>query len=357
MKRLSPRSIVLFTVFAIATAVLLAVRPGASGRTLDPERPRVRLIATGGSISARPDGTRLTADALVGRVPELHDYVRPEWEQFSNVASSAMSLEQWVRLARRINQLFERDAELHGIVITAGTDTLEELAYFLHLAVHSERPVVLAGAMRTPDSVDFDGPANLLAAFRTAAHDDALHKGVLVVMNGEINSAREVVKTDAQRLDAFQSPQYGALGAVDAERVRFTRAPSRRHTTESEFDLSSMTALPRVDILLFYQDANPDLVRSAIDLGAQGLVLAVAGADTTAGSLGPGLIEAARRGIPLVLSTRTGGGRISHLGGGPGPGDFIAADDLPPLKARILLALALTRRATPATIRRMFEEY
>lgn len=351
-------SLRLIVPLAVATLALLAVvTRGLSGSPLDPGPPRVRLIATGGTISARPDGSRLTAAELVASVPGLRGYAHPEWEQFSNLASSALSLTQWLQLARRINAVFEHDAALRGVVVTSGTDTLEELAYFLHLTVRSRRPVVLVGAMRTPGSPGYDGPANLLAAFRTAADEDARGKGALVVMDGRIHSARDVIKVDAQRLDAFESPQHGALGAVDAGGVRFTRSPLGRHTSRSEFDVAALATLPRVDILLFYQGATPDLIESAIDLGAQGLVLAVAGADTTAGSFGPGLAAAARRHVPVVLSTRTRSGRIAEPPGRAASADFIAAEDLPPLKARVLLALALTRHPTHDELQRMFREY
>lgn len=356
MRRFSQK-LLLLPLAVVVLVSLATVNQGSPASVGDPERPRVRLIATGGTISARTDGSRLTAAELVGSVPELHDYVRPEWEQFSNVASTALTLEQWVQLAHRINRLFEHDADLQGIVVATGTDTLEELGYFLHLTVESPRPVVLVGAMRTPGAADADGGPNLLSAFRTAADERARGKGVLVVMNGTIHSARDVVKTDAQRLDAFESRQHGALGVVDTQHVRFNRAPSRRHTTQSEFDVDGVATLPRVDILLFYQGATPDLIESAIDLGARGVVLAVAGADTTAGSLGPGMAAAARRHVPVVLSTRTRGGRIRPPVGDAEPAKFIAADDLPPLKARILLALALTRNPTEDGIRRMFREY
>ena len=338
-------------------SVLTGVSHGLSTRAPERELPRVRLVATGGTIATRPGGTRLSAEELLQNVPDLRRYVRPEWEQFSNVASTALALDQWVRLARRINDVLADDSALQGIVITTGTDTLEELAFFLHLTVRSPRPVVLTGSMRTPGTPGYDGPANLLSAFRTAADPKALDKGVLVVMNDDINSAREVAKTDAQRLDAFESRQRGPLGAVDPDRVLFVHGPLKRHTTRSEFDVSTIADLPRVDLLLFYQGATPDLVRAAIDLGARGLVIAVAGADTSAGTMAEGLAYAARRRVPVVLSTRTGAGRIASPIGDLTTAEYVAGEDLPPLKARILLALALTRTHSSSEIQRIFREY
>ena len=354
------RPLLRLVVLCLTSAGLLLAGPyhGLSSRSLETaETPRVRLIATGGTIATRSGGSRLTAQELVESVPGLHRYVRAEWEQFSNVPSTALAVEQWLQLARRLNELLADDTSLAGIVVATGTDTLEELAYFLHLTVRTERPVVLVGSMRTAGAPGYDGPSNLLSAFRTAADEDSAGKGVLVVMNDEINSARDVAKTDAQRLDTFQSRHYGVLGVVDPDRVLFYRQPVKRHTLRSEFDVRSVSELPRVDIVLFYQGATPDLVRAAIDFGAKGLVLAVAGADTTAGSLGTGLTYASRQRVPVVLSTRTGEGRIASPGGDAAFPEYVAGEDLSPLKARILLALALTRTRAQAEIQRMFREY
>jgi L-asparaginase len=355
MPRVMPRPFVLLA--AAIGVVLTGVSHGLSTRGLETELPRVRLIATGGTIATRTGGARLSAEELVQSVPDLRRYVRPEWEQFSNIASTALALDQWVRLARRIDDVLASESALRGIVVTTGTDTLEELAYFLHLTVRSPRPVVLTGSMRTPGAAGYDGQANLLSAFRTASDPKVQDKGVLVVMNDEINSARDVAKTDAQRLDAFQSRQHGALGIVDADRVLFFRDPLKRHTVRSEFDLHNIGDLPRVDILLFFQGATPDLVRASVDLGARGVVLAVAGADTTAGTLAEGLTYAAKHRVPVVLSTRTGRGRIASPTGDGAFAQYIAGEDLPPLKARILLALALTRTHSASEIQRIFREY
>ena len=353
-------SVLRLVVFYLTATGLLATGSyqRLSSRSLDTaDAPRVRLIATGGTIAARPGGSRLTAQELVESVPGLPRYVRAEWEQFSNVPSTALAVDQWLQLARRLNELFAGDRSLAGIVVATGTDTLEELAYFLNLTVRTSRPVVVVGSMRMAGAPGSDGPANLLSAFRTAADESSADKGVLVVMNDEINSARDVVKTDAQRLDTFQSRHYGVLGVVDPDRVVFNRQPVKRHTVRSEFDVRDVSELPRVDIVLFYQGATPDLVRAAIDFGAKGLVIAVAGADTTAGSLGTGLTYAARQRVPVVLSTRTGEGRIASPSGDAVLLDYIAGEDLSPLKARILLTLALTRTRAPTEIQRMFREY
>ena len=334
--------------------------------------PRVRLVATGGTISNRTGG-RLTAADLVGAMPGVEQYARPEYEQFTNVASSQLTLDNWLGLAKRINELFVTDAELAGIVVTSGTDTLEETAYFLNLAVRSDKPVVVVGSMRNPSTLGYEGAANLLEGFRVAASPDARGKGVLVVLNDEINAAREVTKTDALRLSTFQSRPYGVLGVVDADRVVFYRAPVKRHTAKSEFDLSSVTKLPRVDVILVYQDADGDLIQAAVDRGAKGIVVATAGAGATSGTQRDGEVYAVKKGAIVVTTTRTGSGRIAppRRGGNTAPPDergtnaltpdeqrrFIAGEDLLPVKARVLLMLALTKTSDPAEIQRIFSEY
>jgi L-asparaginase len=332
--------------------------------------PKVRLIATGGTISNRAGG-RLTAEELVRLIPDLDQYVQAESEQFSNLPSSALTLDDWLRLARRINQCFRDDPGLAGLVVTSGTDTLEELAYFLHLTVRSDRPVVVVGSMRNPSTLGYEGAANLRDAFRVAAEPASRGKGVLVVLNDEINSAREVTKTDALRLHTFQTRGYGVLGVVDPDRVVYYRDVVKRHTIASEFDVARIDRLPRVDVLLTYQGAPGDLIRAAVDRGAKGIVLATAGAGATSGTQAEGVDYALEKGVIVVTATRTGSGRIAPRGTGPGGrggaavsaeerrllARRVAAEDLAPLKARVLLMLALAVTDDPAEIQRMFREY
>jgi L-asparaginase len=353
----------LLVVVAAASRANAAQAPAA--RTAEP--PRVRLVATGGTISNRT-GERLTAEELVKAMPGVERYARPEYEQFANLASSQLTLDQWLGLARRINELFATDLDLGGIVVTSGTDTLEETAYFLNLTVRSPKPVVVVGSMRNPSTLGYEGAANLLEGFRVAASPEARGKGVLVVLNDEINAAREVTKTDALRLNTFQSRGYGVLGVVDADRVVFYRNPVKRHTTASEFDVASVTRLPRVDVVLAYQGADGDLINAAVDRGAQGIVMAGAGAGATSGTQREGEIYAVKKGVVVVTTTRTGSGRIAPQRGGTGRGEsaqltleeqrrFVAGEDLLPVKARVLLMLALTKTKDPAEIQRIFSEY
>jgi L-asparaginase len=344
----------------IATAAV-AQQPAAGaapGTTQTAPLPKVRLVATGGTISNRAGG-RLTADDLIKSIPGVERYARVDSEQFANTASSALTLAQWLELARRINSLFSSDSDLAGIVVTSGTDTLEETAYFLNLTVKTDKPVVVVGSMRNPSTLGYEGAANLLEGIRVAASRDAVGKGVLVVLNDEINAARDVTKTDALRLHTFQSRPYGILGVVDSDRVVFYRDVVKRHTKDAEFDVSAITELPRVDIVMVYQDAPGDIIKAIADQGAKGIVIASAGAGATSGTQGEGMRYAASKGIFVVTSTRTGSGRIAGRGGrgGTAPQMFIASEDLAPVKARILLMLALTKTKDGAEIQRMFLDY
>lgn len=336
--------------------------------------PKVRLIATGGTISNRTGG-RLTSGELIDSMRGIERYARAESEQFANTSSAALTLDQWLSLARRINTLFTEDPELAGIVVTSGTDTLEETAYFLNLTVRSDKPVVVVGSMRNPSTLGYEGAANLLEGFRVAAEPQSRGKGVLVVLNDEINAAREVTKTDALRLQTFQTRGYGVLGVVDNDRVVYYRDVVKRHTKASEFDVSTIQALPRVDVVMVYQGASGDVIKAMVDQGAKGIVIASAGAGATSGTQGEGIRYAIDKGVVVVTSTRAGGGRIaarSPRPAAPGGADAdsvpqdpqrptgrsrIAAEDLAPLKARVLLMLALATTQDDAEIQRMFVEY
>ena len=327
------------------------------------ELPRVRLITTGGTISNRP-GERLSPAELIASVPDLDEIVEPETEEFANVSSSSLTLVQWLDLSRRLNAVFAEDPDLAGVVLTSGTDTLEELAYFLHLTVRHEHPVVMVGSMRRPETLGYDGAANLHQAFRVAADPGSRGRGVLVVLNDEINSAREVTKTDAWHLQTFETRRYGALGVTARDRVVYYRRVERHHTTDSEFDVDQIQRLPRVDIVMAYQGASGDLVRAAVDRGADGIVIAGAGAGSTSGGQRDAIAYAYENGVLVVITTRTGSGRIAPR---KPTAEESAADtarrlrvwgeDLAPVKARVLLMLALTETEDVDEVQRMFGEY
>ncbi len=344
--------IVLLFVFGIGTTVT-AQTPPAPAAAQTAALPHVHLFATGGTISNKAGG-RLTVDELIQSIPNLDRRVRATGEQFANVASGAITMEMWLDLARRINAKFRADPGLAGIVVTSGTDTLEELAYFLHLTVRDARPCVVVGAMRNPSTLGYEGAANLEDALLVAADPASRGMGGLVVLNDEINSAREVTKTDSRLLSTFSSRDYGVLGTV-FDRVQYFRKPVRRHTAASEFDVDKIAALPRVDVILTYQGAPGDLIKAAVDNGAKGIVIAGAGAGATSGTQGQGITYATGKGAFVVTTTRAGSGGVGT--GGRGASLRIGGDDLQPVKARVLLMLALATTSNPAEVQRMFREY
>lgn len=350
------RSAVLLILLAVAP--LLPAR-AAQNTATQPQSgpaaglPRVHLFATGGTISNRAGG-RMTAEELVKAIPNLERRVQATSEQFLNVASSEVTLSQWLSLARRINEKFRDDAGLAGAVVTSGTDTLEELAYFLHLTVRDARPVVVVGAMRNPSTLGNEGLANLEDGFRVAADPAARGLGALVVLNDQINGARDVTKTDSKLLNTFSSGDYGVIGTV-LDRVQIVRKPVSRHSAASEFDVTKIEALPRVDVIWTYQEAPGDLIKAAADFGAKGIVIATAGAGATSGTQGQGISYAVEKGVFVATTTRAGGGSVGTIVNGGSR--RILADDLQPVKARILLMLALATTSDPVQIQRMFREY
>lgn len=355
------RVILPFILTATVALPLGAAQAPAQQATTAPTTPlpKVVLFATGGTISNKTGG-RLTVDELIKSVPDLDKRVRAEGTQFTNVASGQITMQNWLDLAKQINERLKKDAEIAGVVVTSGTDTLEELAYFLHLTVRDERPVVIVGSMRNPSTTGYEGVANLEDAFRVAADPASRGMGALVVLNDEINSAREATKTDSRLLSTFSSRDYGVLGSV-FDRVQYFRKPVRRHTAQSEFDVTRIEALPRVDVLLTYQGAPGDLIKAAVDNGAKGVVIAGAGVGAISGTQGEGTSYANSKGVVVVTTTRTGQGSAGTGGGGTGrggePNYRVGGDDLQPVKARILLMLALATTTDVSQIARMFREY
>ena len=330
--------------------------------------PRVRLIATGGSIAGvgphRLDyilypelGKHITIEESLARVPEVNDIARVQAENLISVGSTAVGPPEWLAMAGRINQIFREDTEATGVAMTHGTATLEETAYFLHLTVKSDKPMVITGAMRPPTALSTDADINLLDAVRIAASPHAGGMGVLTVLNNEIHSARDVVKTSTFRVQTFKPNDLGFLGYADSEgEVLFYRAPTRRHTTRSEFDVSGRDSLPRVDIVYAYAGADGMLIDAVRENGSDGLVVAGFGG----GTFPPVFIEAAARavkdGIPVVLASRSTTGRVIMTPQKRDAG-FIVSDNLLPQKARILLMLGLSVTKDREELQRMFRDY
>ena len=298
----------------------------------------------------------IPGDQLVKAVPEIERIARVKVEQVANINSLDMTLEIWLTLAKRINRIFAEEPKTAGVVITHGTSTLDETAYFLNLTVRHDRPVVLVGAMRPATAISADGPLNLLNAIRTAASVEARGMGVLVVMNDEISAARDVTKTSTLRLETFRSPDFGYLGYVDGDKISFYRAPVKRHTTRSEFDVSGRKELPAVEIIYSYAQAGTVLIRALLASGVKGIVIAGMGGGGLSSAQKAELETASAAGIIVVRSSRTGSGRVPPRDEYDALG-MIPADTLNPQKARILLMLALTKTTDLKEIRRIFEEY
>lgn len=356
------------------TAYSLARAVGFSAQGSPPvDLPLVWVLSTGGTIAGQGASSMslseyksgsLLGEELVKSVPEIRQYANVKVEQLFNVSSSDLTLANWTALAKRINGIFAEDPKVAGIVITHGTNTLEETAYFLNLTIRHDRPVVLVGAQRPATAISSDGPLNLLNAIRTASAPEARGKGVLIVMNDEINGARDVTKTSTYRVETFRAPELGFLGYVDADRVTFYRASTRRHTANSEFDVTAIQELPKVDILYSYVEPNNSLLEALIASGAKGIVFAGTGAGSLSTTQRATLkaLRSSTAGSKLVLvrSSRVGNGRVIELTANREEYDalgMIPADNLNPQKARILLMLALTKTTNVDEIKRMFAEY
>jgi L-asparaginase len=316
--------------------------------------PLVKVVATGGTIANTPSG-RLHAREVAEAIPELKQVARLDVEEVVRVGSHSMTIENWLKVARRINEIYATEKDVKGIVVTHGTNTLEETGYFLNLTVNSEKPVVLTAAQRRFTTLSSDSPKNFLQAVRVAADDQAVGKGVLIVTNDTINAAREVTKTISSRVETYSSKDIGVLGYVDDDQVTFYRAPLRKHTAASPFDIANLERLPRVDVIYTYVDADGILIQAAVERAkAEGLVIAGFASGSPTPAMEETINELAGKGVPIVLSQRAGMGRVKPSKTRP---RLIAADNLTPQKARILLILGLTKTKDPEELQQMFQEF
>ncbi len=327
-------------------------------------KPTVVIIGTGGTIAGTgtslTDTTQYTAgdvplEEITRALPELADYAEIETYQLCNIDSTEMNQTLWMALQQKIEAYLKR-GDVAGVVVTHGTDTMEETAYFLHLTVNSEKPVVLTGAMRPATARSADGPMNLIEAVRLAACPRARKKGVLVMMNDRIVSARFADKTNCGSVDTFKSYEMGVLGYVRDRQIQFYTQPVRRHTFQSELHVSGAAFLPRVDILYMHADSDGVFVKAAVDAGARGIVVAGLGNGNIPATAMIALRKAAAKGVLVVRGFRGDGGIVTtrHMDRMDG---VIAADNLSPQKARVLLMLALRKTKDPRYIQRFFEEY
>lgn len=332
-------------------------------------KPRVYVLATGGTIAGQGSSTTdlsnykpgsILGEQLVKAVPQIAEIADVRVEQIVNIPSHDLTVANWLTLATRIQRIIAGDPGVSGFVVTHGTNTLEETAYFLNLTIKSDKPVVLVGSMRPATAISADGPLNLLNAVKTAMSPAARGKGTLIVMNDEIGGARDTTKTNTLRVETFKSPELGLLGYVDEDNVAFYRASTKRHTSNSEFDVASLTQLPKVAVLYSYVDPEPAVIRAVVAAGAKGIVFAGSGNGALATAERDAIAEinkmpAASRPL-LVRSSRVGNGRVTATAQFDDL-NVIPADTLNPQKARILLMLALTRTTDAKEIRRIFAEY
>ncbi|MCA6609104.1 type II asparaginase [Bacillus safensis] len=324
----------------------------------------IKVLATGGTIAGSSDSDTDTTgyksgslgiDKVIASVPQLKDIANVTGEQVANVGSENVDNALLLKLAKRVNELL-KDDQVDGIVITHGTDTLEETAYFLHLVVKSDKPVVVVGSMRPASAISADGPLNLYHAVKIASAKEAKGKGVMVTLNDRIASARFVTKTNTTTTDAFKSLEQGYIGEVTGEVVSFYNEPTRKHTTESEFDVSKIKELPQVDILYGYQNDQKYMYDAAVKAGAKGIVVAAAGNGTMSTEAIKGATDAVKKDVVVVRSSRTGNGIVTREKTDD-EHHFVSSDSLNPQKARILLMLALTKTKDPGKVQRYYEQY
>ena len=350
---------------AVGASLLLA-GAGVRAEGAAPRLANVVILATGGTIAGTGASSTTTVgytaatvgvQSLIKAVPELAKVANVTGEQVFQIASENMSNEHWLTLAKRVNALLAQP-NVDGIVITHGTDTLEETAYFLDLVVKSKKPVVLVGAMRPSTALSADGPINLYNAVLLAASPDAVGKGVLVAMNDQIQAARDVTKTNTSTLDSFRTPELGMLGYIQGSKPYFYRQSTRKHTVDTEFDVSNLSSLPMVEIVYGYANVGPVAVDAFVAAGAKGIIHAGVGDGSLAAKVVPALKAARQKGTIIVRASRVGQGILARNGeANDDELDFVAADTLNPQKARILLMLALTRTTATRDIQRMFYTY
>ena len=330
-------------------------------------KPKIKVLGTGGTIAGAPTSSSeigykagvFSVHDLIKAVPPLKDLADVSGEQVANIPSQTMTHDVWLNLAKRVNEVLQGNS-IDGVVITHGTDTLEETAYFLSLVVKSDKPIVLVGSMRPPTAISPDGPANLYNAVALAASPEARGRGPLIVMDDEIHYAREAQKSNTTELGTFKSPNRGRAGVMNAGKIDFFSQNTTRHTTKTEFSVDGKTAadLPRVEIVYSYENLGPEVIDFLVKQGVKGIVLAGVGDGNSTEAALEALAAAAKKGVAVVRSTRTGSGLVTRnveinddkLG-------FIASMELSPQKARILLMLALMNTKDPAKLQQAFMQY
>lgn len=350
-----------FRAFAAAAALTAAAAIAHAQQAL----PNVVILATGGTIagagasaanSATYAAAKVPVDKLIAGLPEISKVANVRGEQVFQIASESFTNDNLMVLAKRVSAL-SKQADVDGIVITHGTDTLEETAYFLNLVVRTSKPIILVGSMRPGTALSADGALNLYDAVNVAASKDAAGKGVLVTMNDEIQSGRDVSKVVNIKTEAFKS-QWGPLGMIVEGKNYWFRAPVKRHTTQSEFNIDEITALPAVDIVYGYGNVPATAIDAFAKSGVKALVHAGTGNGSVADRIVPVLQKLRGDGVQIIRSSRVSDGFVIRNAEQPDDKyDWVAAHDLKPQKARILAMVALTKTNDPKQLQRIFWEY
>jgi L-asparaginase len=347
-----------------ATAAVVAIVLGV-GLVAQSGRPRIVILATGGTIAgAAATGTQsgytsgaVGIDTMIAGVPGITKLAEIKGEQISNVGSQDMSFDILLTLVKRINELTAK-GDVDGIVITHGTDTMEESAFFLNLTVKTDKPVVMVGSMRPSTAVSADGPLNLYNAVGVAADPQSKGRGVLVVMNDWIHAAHSLTKTSTTDVQTFMSPLRGLVGVASYGKNDFYSSPAWKHTTQTQFDVAKVTQIPRVDVIFTSLDMSPALIDASVASGARGIVIAGVGNGNMNKASVTAAANAVKKGVVVVRSSRV---TIGNVGRNVELNDdelgFIASDELNPQKSRILLSLALLGKPTPKELQTMFTTY
>jgi L-asparaginase len=355
-------SLILLAVLIAAASSAVAQAPAAPAKG---PLPNIVVLATGGTIAgaaasdvqAGYTSGQVGVEQLLAAVPQAKKLANLKGEQISNIGSQDMNDEVWFKLARRINELTAMK-DVDGIVITHGTDTIEETAYFLNLVTKSRKPVVLTAAMRPSTALSADGPLNFYNAVAVAANKDAAGRGVLVVVNDWIHGASSLTKASTTAVQTFLSPLRGLIGTVAYGEAEFYRGPVGRNTMDSEFSLEGLTSLPRVDIVMAYENMDGALIDCAAAAGAKGIVIAGVGNGNMTEVALNALGAQAKKGIVCVRSSRVATGRVGrNVEVDDDKMGFVASLDLNPQKSRVLLRLALTKTKDPKQIQRYFDQY
>ncbi|RLE22028.1 MAG: L-asparaginase 2 [Acidobacteria bacterium] len=346
---------------AIICALTLIAAAGAWAA----DKPNVVILATGGTIAGSAEtqtqagytSGQVGVDVLINAVPQIKELADVTGEQVANVGSQDMSDAIWIKLAARINEL-AKSPKVDGIVITHGTDTIEETGYFLNLVVKTDKPVVLTAAMRPSTALSADGPLNIYNAVAVAADPNSKGRGVIIVANDDIHGARSITKTNSTDVQTFMSPERGLIGVSLYGVNRFFRYPYKVHTAKSEFSVEGVTSLPRVDVIYITADVSPDLIDSAVANGAKALVTAGVGNGNMTGPALKAVERAIKKGVVVVRATRVPSGSVGrNVEVKDDQVGTVVARELSPAKARVLLKLALLKTSNAAAIQDYFDRY